>query len=233
MTQENNPTIPLEALRDLLASRGMVVRAMQKISFAQGWAAINEIGAYMVPGFRIDEANRFAYENVLRWCINDPEMLCEGPDGKRTADPQKGLYIYGNVGTGKSMLLDVFRTFCRYYHINVKYGDQIAPLAWTTYRADDICDLFSQDGDLHRWKETKSLCVQDLGTEPTELLYMGNRRRVLRSILEARGDVYDRLTLISSNFPPNALADAYGSRVQSRIVQMCNPIYLGGSDRRK
>ena len=117
--------------------------------------------------------------------------------------------------------------------INVKYGDQISPLAWTTYRADDICDLFSQDGDLHRWKETKSLCIQDLGTEPTELLYMGNRRRVLRSILEARGDVYDRLTLISSNFPPNALADTYGFRVQSRIVQMCNPIYLGGNDRRK
>ena len=90
----------------------------------------------------------------------------------------------------------------------------------------------AEEGDLTPWKEEISLCIQDLGNEPSEVMYMGNRRRVLRSVLEARGDMYDRLTLISSNFPPERLGEVYGQRVASRIRQMCNPIYLGGSDRR-
>lgn len=225
--------IPIEALRDLLNTRGMIQRATQRITFEEGMQAVREIGAFLVPGFTIDKDNAFAYENVLRWCISDPAMICYGENGKTPGDLQKGIYIYGNVGTGKSLLLDIFRTMCRHYGIKAKYGDQIAPLAWTTYRSDDICDLYSQDGDLLRWKETKSLCIQDLGNEPAELLYMGNRRRVLRSILEARGDTFDRVTLISSNFPPSHLIEVYGPRVQSRINQMCNPIYLGGNDRRK
>lgn len=224
--------IPIEALNDLLATRGRVQRAEQRISFETGLRQLVEIGTALEPTFRIDKDNEFAYHNILKWCINDSTMLCNTENGKAPADPCKGIYVYGNVGTGKSMLLDVFRIFCRYNKLGAFYGHEAGMLAWQTWRADDMCDQFSQDGDLHRWKEIKCLCIQDLGNEPAELLYMGNRRRVLRSIIEARGDAYDNLTLISSNIPPEHTADLYGPRVQSRIMQMCNAYLMGGKDRR-
>ena len=64
---------------------------------------------------------------------------------------------------------------------------------------------------------------------------MGNRRKVLRSIIEQRADRADRMTLITSNYPPDAeeIVQIYGYRVMSRIKQMCNVICLPGQDRRK
>lgn len=227
--------IPIEILKDLVYTRGMVLRSDQRITLDQALPALMEIGRYMVPGFTIDPNNEFAYMNVLRWCINDPAMECYNFNGdtRIQADPQKGLYIYGNVGTGKSVLLDVFRVLCLFYKFGAKYGDRVDKLAWKTYRSDTICDMYMEDGDLKEWKDIPCLGIQDLGSEPAELLYMGNRRRVLRSIIEARGDVFDRLTIISSNIPPSALGEVYGPRVQSRIAQMCNVYRLGGPDRRK
>lgn len=223
-----------EVLAQLIDSRGMVRRAIHRVPFDEAMEAVQIIGSYAVPGFTIDANNQFAYECAVRWCINDPQMKCIDTNGQVIpGDPHKGLYVYGNVGTGKSILLDVCRVLCRVYKLSIKAGDQVHPLAWRTFRADDICDQVSADGDLRQYKDEICLCIQDLGNEPQEVLYMGNRRRVLRSVLEARGDMFDRLTLISSNFRPEKLGDVYGPRVKSRIQQMCNFIYLGGQDRRK
>lgn len=226
--------ITTDLLKQLVGSRGMVVRAEQRVPFQEAMDAVKVIGEFLAPGFQIDEHNRFAYENAVRWCINDPAMKCNAFEGPVIpADAQKGLYIFGNVGTGKSLLLDVCRLLCKIYRIGVKSGDEPTPLAWTTGRADDICDQIAADGDLKIWKDYPVLCIQDLGNEPPEVLYMGNRRRVMRSVLEARGDMYDRLTLISSNIRPEKLGEFYGARVASRIKQMCNAILMGGPDRRK
>lgn len=231
---ELSVNITNDLLARLISSRGMIVRAQQRIRLPEALEAVRIIGTFSTPAFVLDDNNRFAYDNLLRWCISDPAMQCMGEDGQPVpGDLQKGIYLYGDTGTGKSLLLDICRTFCKIYKIGIKAGDQVSPLAWRTERADDICDAVGADGDLQQWKAEKVLCIQDLGNEPAEILYMGNRRRVLRSVIEARGDMYDRLTLISSNFPPSKLAPIYGNRVQSRIRQMCNPIYLGGNDRRK
>jgi hypothetical protein len=62
---------------------------------------------------------------------------------------------------------------------------------------------------------------------------MGNRRRVLGSIIEARGDLSGRLTLISSNMKIDKAGSLYGPRVQSRLIEMCNILTLSGPDRRR
>jgi DNA replication protein DnaC len=79
------------------------------------------------------------------------------------------------------------------------------------------------------------LGIQDLGAEPAESLYMGNRAHVLRQILEYRGDFSDKLTLITSNLPINhqLFADRYHVRVSSRLNEMCNYFEIRGKDRRE
>lgn len=77
------------------------------------------------------------------------------------------------------------------------------------------------------------LGIQDLGSEPTEAIYMGNRHELLRLNIESRAD-YSTMTFVSSNFPmlSTELRQKYGDRVQSRCRQMFNYYLLGGEDRR-
>ena len=79
------------------------------------------------------------------------------------------------------------------------------------------------------------LGIQDLGSEPQESLYMGNRVDVVRQLIEHRGDKTDEMTLITSNLKINGerLVNRYGDRVASRLVEMCNYFEIKGKDRRK
>ena len=79
------------------------------------------------------------------------------------------------------------------------------------------------------------LGIQDLGCEPQESLYMGNRVDVVRQLIEYRGDKTDEITLITSNLKINGekLVNRYGDRVASRLNEMCNYFEIKGKDRRK
>lgn len=205
------------------------LRPMQRlntgITVKEAGETLLAIGRYLTADFTIDKSNHDAYQDALTWCI--------GKEGK--LDLNKGIYIYGNTGTGKTMLLALMLNICRYYGIQFRISNGDHMLIGKTVRADEICDDYAETGDLSKWVDYPSLCINDLGSEPSETLYMGNRRRVMRSILEQRADRADRMTLISSNFPPDSeeIVQMYGHRVRSRIQQMCNIIFLPGPDRRK
>ena len=85
------------------------------------------------------------------------------------------------------------------------------------------------------YKKQAMLGIQDLGNEPQESLYMGNRLDVVRNLIEYRGDKQDEMTFITSNLRINGdiLIDRYGDRVASRLVEMCNYFEIKGKDRRK
>ena len=85
------------------------------------------------------------------------------------------------------------------------------------------------------YKTAPMLCIQDLGNEPQEALYMGNRLDVARYIIEYRGDAHAELTFITSNLRMGGdiLKERYGDRVASRLMEMCNYYEIKGKDRRK
>lgn len=109
------------------------------------------------------------------------------------------------------------------------------PLSWSNHRADEIAYKFTQEGNIAPFRNYNIIGIQDLGQEPTEVSYMGNKMNCLAKILEFRGDRSDAITLITSNLAPNKdkFEEAYGSRVQSRIFEMCNYLVMRGGDRRE
>lgn len=202
-----------------------IQRIQRDITAKEAGEALLAIGRHLTPDFVIDKDNRKAYTNVLRWCI--------GKEGE--LDLLKGIYLYGNTGTGKTLMLSLMLNICRYYKTGFSTATGDYPLIDKTARADEICDDYAEEGDLTKWVAYPSLCINDLGAEPAETLYMGNRRKVMRSIIEQRADRADRVTLFTSNFPPDSdeIVAMYGHRVRSRLQQMCNVICLPGQDRRK
>ena len=106
---------------------------------------------------------------------------------------------------------------------------------WRTIRADGLCDVWTETGNVSAYKTAPMLCIQDLGNEPQEALYMGNRLDVARYIIEYRGDSHAELTFITSNLRMGGdiLKERYGDRVASRLMEMCNYYEIKGKDRRK
>lgn len=198
---------------------------------------VEAIGKNRKQKFSIDDENRFTYENIVRWIHADPEFKCIDPETKKAVPGRldAGIYIAGNTGSGKSWALEIMTAYCLIDNVQILMGENKRCLHWNNVHSGIICDQYMQTGDINQYKQWQVLGIQDLGTEPTENLYMGNRAEVLRQILEYRGDRTDQITLITSNLPINhtALNSRYGDRVASRLSEMCNYFEIKGKDRRK
>ena len=198
---------------------------------------VDAIGKNRNKKFVIDDENRFAYENIVRWIHGDPDMKCIDPATKKIIHGRlnSGIYIGGNTGTGKSWVLEVMSAYCLMDNVQIFMGKSNRCLHWNNFHSGAICDEYMQTGDICQYKNWQIIGIQDLGAEPTENLYMGNRAEVLRQILECRGDRTEQITLITSNLPINheSLTKRYGDRVASRLLEMCNYFEIKGKDRRK
>lgn len=210
---------------------------MQEYVMDEAIARVEVIGRMRSSSFTIDRYNRNAYENVIRWIHNDPEMVCMNPRSRETVkgNLKAGLFISGNTGSGKSWLLDIMSVYARVCGFRMKIGDRIMPLSWTNKRTDRICDEYSEGNSIMQYKDREIIGFQDLGSEPVEAMNMGTRLEVMRSILESRSDDDTLVTIISSNMRPctEKFMNRYGERVDSRIASMCNYIELSGPDRRR
>lgn len=201
-------------------------------------AIVEAIGKSRNPAFVIDDENRFTYENMIRWCHCDTKMQAIDPVTKKVIPGglKKGIYIAGNTGTGKSWCLEVMAAYAMAFGFVITLGEtEKRMLYWDNVRADDICEEYAANGTFQKFKTRNIYGIQDLGSEPAESVYMGNRIEVLRQLLEYRGDRTDQVTLITSNLPMNhkILVDRYGDRVSSRLSAMCNYFEIRGKDRRK
>lgn len=198
---------------------------------------VDAIGKERSAKFAIDAENRFTYENMIRWVHGDPEMKCVDPETKSIIPGRldAGIYIAGNTGSGKSWTLEIMSAYCLIDNVQVQVGETQRCLYWSNVRTDTICDEYTTDGTFDRFKKISVVGFQDLGAEPLESMYMGNRMNVMRQILEHRGDRSDQITLITSNLPMEhkMFIDRYGDRVASRMREMCNYFELTGQDRRK
>lgn len=241
----------VKKLMSQLQNSGRLVtieRIPSEVDIATMLQVTERLGREITPYFAIDAENVKAYTNALKWLIADPTMQADHPTNRGTVqgDLAKGLLISGTTGTGKSLLLEILNalatvlrpTMKTYYSPTYfsqggrKSGYQEVSLIWETYRADTIADKYQDGTNLEKIKEIKSLAIQDIGTEPQEVLQMGTRANVIKQILEHRADDKGLITLATTNLTTDQLGELYGERVRSRLFTLFNFIYLGGRDRR-
>lgn len=218
--------------------QGIIRYVYADYDMQESLAIVEAIGKSRNPAFVIDDENRFTYENMIRWCHCDTKMQAIDPVTKKVIPGglKKGIYIAGNTGTGKSWCLEVMAAYAMAFGFVITLGEtEKRMLYWDNVRADDICEEYAANGTFQKFKTRNIYGIQDLGSEPAESVYMGNRIEVLRQLLEYRGDRTDQVTLFTSNLPMNhkILVDRYGDRVSSRLSAMCNYFEIRGKDRRK
>ena len=181
-----------------------------------------------------DERNIDVINLLCAYFSNDKSFVEKGEHYSL----QKGLFISGNIGCGKTYLMKLLQNNLKcFYHV-------------VSCRA--IADTFAQGGDeaIEKYwsirqyrdytmrKNMRSIypyCFDDLGTEPDKKYY-GNDVNVMLDILLRRYEKGDfTFTHVTTNLSAEELKARYGNRLTSRFKEMFNFINFPPTaiDRRK
>lgn len=136
---------------------------------------------------------------------------------QKAIDEDKGLFIYGDTGTGKTYT--IYALSLRKSNVNnfiellIEYRDYMQK----GFYYENLTELLNQD----------YLFIDDIGSEKTsdfviEFLYM---------IVNKRYENMKR-TVFTTNLTLEDFKNRYGDRILSRIAEMCILLELKGEDKR-
>lgn len=138
--------------------------------------------------------------------------------------PEKGLLLIGGVGVGKTTFLRLTSNF------QVFSCDELS-MKFSARGYDVIEKHIKNDV----WEKAYYAIYDDLGTEPIESVYMGNRLNLMQFIIERRYDhfkAHGLKTHITTNLTLKEIQSRYGERVYSRLKEMVSVITINGTDLR-
>lgn len=184
------------------------------------------------PSFAIDDANREVFEALCLYFSNDQRFEERGHGSLK-----KGLFLTGDVGVGKTLMMQAFslnkRACFKVANVDlVVFGYQNNGIDgvmkyYSNYNFETKYQYFFQD--------RIGTCFDDLGIEEVTSNHFGNEMNVLEKIILIRYEnkIPFHFTHFTSNFDAKVIQERYGTRVRSRLREMCNMIVLKGADRRK
>ena len=179
------------------------------------------------PDFEIRDDLKATYSDIVHWAMMDYEG---------NLDPDKGLFIWGEVGTGKSTLLRIIREFC--YIIR-------QPIDGKRYyfrinNVIDICADYADESPNGGYRAIKEYincprqAFDELGSETKPTGRWGNFENVMQYIFQRRYDNrFHQFTHVTTNYTPDQIAEYYGARIYDRFKEMFNFVALRGRTFRK
>lgn len=144
-----------------------------------------------------------------------------------TADnPKFGMLLCGRCGNGKTTLSNAIHDLVSWI-----YRDDDSPSNKYIKQVDarEICDAAKNN-----YKTYKCLCSQlmlsidDLGIEPSEILYYGN---ILNPVIDLLTQRYNAqlFTIVTTNLTPKQIREHYGERIADRFNEMFDRIVFENS----
>lgn len=198
----------------------------------------NELIPVEISKFEVDDNNREVIKILCEYFTEDKAFELRGYSF------DKGIMLYGNVGCGKTKLMEMFASnqskpyslrACKeitdnYYRALSKKEDPNIQL--------DVFYGKINTGVPHKFFGHTELgyCLDDLGTDE-EKKHFGNSINVMGEILFARYNRMQELkgfTHITTNLSANQIEEVYGLRIRSRLREIVNGIAfpLSAPDRR-
>lgn len=192
--------------------------------------------------FVIDEWNKNIFQLLCWYFTRDPRFESQ----TLGMSLKKGILLRGNIGVGKSVMMDAFKINpVRWYtmvpcrKVTAFYGRGGMTGTETEPGVKDL--LEDPDYWVHRRSRSgthKGICFDDLGTDVTTK-HFGTALPVMEIILQDRYelDVSGLLhrTHITTNFTSERIELDYGPRVRSRMAEQYNQLafHPDAPDRRK
>jgi len=169
----------------------------------------------------LTESDKEILKIIFNWLI-----------GNVNIKENKGLFLTGPFGTGKSVILKgIIQFITKYYSDLNTYGGISQPLYLI---AQDMCNYFSDGNDfmVTRMRNTSILALDDIGYESKIVKYFGTEIKPFEEIIMSRYDK-GRHILISTNKTLDEIGFEYGHHIYDRIKQMCYIVQFKGNSKRK
>ena len=128
-----------------------------------------------------------------------------------------GLFVYGGVGTGKTMF---FRLLRNYEGKGINIFSMHKILGRSEVEIRELMDSMSKD----------EVLLDDIGAEPT-FNNFGVKFDILAYMVERRLESRMR-THFTTNLTKTEIIDRYGDRLIDRITEMCRSVEFGGKSQR-
>lgn len=169
--------------------------------------------------FVVDDNNREIISQMYLYIIGSE-------DCKWNID--KGIYIAGTVGCGKTILM---HAFCEILHF-------VTGLTVEMITAPVLCDKIASKG--FEPYASRPLFIDELGREKFEMNVYGNKIYPIKELLAIRYDKGAR-TFFTSNFKVTTLSNwrddrgeviGYGKEIGDRIREMTTIVEMPGASRR-
>ncbi len=178
-------------------------------------------------GFVVDNFNQDVVRKLTAYSLGS----MKGSDTTQPLDVVKGLYLYGRVGTGKTILLETVKLFTALYSTLDTFRIREASAVAREVLETGVSSWSDQQG------LTKSVGYDDLGNEPLKIVRYGTQVMPMAMEICARYGTWQKngvRTHFTSNFDLKWIEENYGKREASRLSDMCNIIELKSErDRRK
>jgi DNA replication protein DnaC len=204
----------------------------KEYDFPLRWDSFKRTAEHICPGFVIDDSNKQIYEEACRYFAADDSC---------SWDLNKGIYLYGDIGVGKTLFYKIF------HHLMNAPGIE-SNNKFSMLTVNDIVDGYSVSGPAY-WKtsginavtpgeynQPVHLFIDDLGQNERVASYFGNSVDVITELIQRRYYAFTDnyvLTHASSNIIPSEIKETFGQFTASRMREMFNVLLFPGGDRRK
>lgn len=141
------------------------------------------------------------------------------------------LAMAGRYGNGKTTFLRALQSLVNAFDLRDPMTGK--RMRMPLYNAVALTEMHRTSvAEWHNVARAPLLAIDDLGTEPREVMEFGNMTAPMRDLLEIR---YDRSlpTLISTNMTPADITKRYGDRIGDRMREVMEVVrFRNGSYRR-
>lgn len=169
--------------------------------------------------WKFDAAERAILSGLIRYFINDPD----GP-----YDPQKGLFVYGMPGTGKTEIMRIMAHFTTTSGLSKAFRFGSMSDLYVKSRTDDTFDPITSSVQFNR-------CFDELGRYTGPVMRFGNPIDINEAIIEqryTRWQNYGQMTHFIANATPNDAATMFTSMLFDRLRAMCTSVEFPGESKR-
>lgn len=170
--------------------------------------------------------------SIIAWVWRNDDL------NKMNLDYSKGLFLYGDIGRGKSLTMRLLLEYTMHVlkvHKELMQNDYRLNMEWMS--ASMIASRYAANGvpGLEKYMEHDcSMCIDELGREPIPTSYYGTKMNVMQFLMQIRYDNrFSSVTHVTTNLAPDEIESIYGRYIADRCVEMFNFINFSGESLRR